>query len=80
MRYIDIEVLMHNDSTKLMDSLDMDFDFINCDVQMIRIYEISLAMPYINNDVEYTRIFVGGQTFISPLRFNDFKKLITLFG
>ena len=80
MRYLDIDVLVHNDSTKLMDSLEMDFDLETCDIKTIRIYKISFIMPYEQNGINYTQIFINGNSFISPLDYNTFKKLVTVFG
>lgn len=73
MSYIDIDVFVHNDSTKLMDSLDMNFDLENCDVKNIRLYDITYIMPYEENGQTYTQIFTHCQGLVSPIPYDEFK-------
>lgn len=73
MKYIDIDVFVHNDSTKLMNNLDMQFDLDTCDVKQIRLYDITYIMPYEENGKEYTQIFTHCQGLVSPIPYDDFK-------
>ena len=73
MSYIDIDVFVHNDSTKLMNNLDMDFDLETCDIKTIRLYDITYIMPYEENGKTYTQIFTHSQGLVSPIPFDDFK-------
>lgn len=81
MNYIDIEVYVHNESTKLMDSLDMEYDLENADLKTARLYRIDYILPYEKDGKEYTQIHVADNSFITPVAYNDFKKLVDiLFG
>lgn len=73
MRYIDIDVFVHNDSTKLMNNLEMEFDLDTCDIKKIRLFDITYIMPYEEKGKTYTQIFTHSQGLVSPIPYEEFK-------
>lgn len=80
MNPFEIEILFHNDSTRMLRSINMNFSFDALDVIPMYLHHFDGAHPHYNNGKEYTEIFIGGGTVISPLTYMEFIELYKAYN
>ena len=72
MKGIYIDILYHSDETRRLRDSNIDFDFTMLDVRPCYLVDFKAAHPVLNNGNEYTEIYLGGQTLICVLEFEQF--------
>jgi hypothetical protein len=73
---MEIEILYHTDTTKMLKDLDMEFNWDDLDRVMAYFCNIDVILPYFRDGVEYTEIHVGNHTYISTVPYLLLKKIL----
>lgn len=73
---MEIEILYHSDTTKMLKELDMDFNWADLDRKMVYFNNIDVIIPYDKDGLEYTEIHVGSNVYISTLPYNLIKSVL----
>ena len=66
-RYITLPILFHTNVTTSLVECDVEYKLVDCQIREVHFLNIDVVMPYFENNVEYSQIFVGGQSFYSTL-------------
>jgi hypothetical protein len=77
---IAIPVFYHNDSTRSLSDLEIDFSYSSCDQRDVYFYSIDVVAPHPGDEEDqvYTKIVSGGESFISPLPPGDIISAIAI--
>ena len=73
---MEIEILYHTYTTKMLKDLDMEFNWDDLDRVMAYFCNIDVILPYFRDGVEYTEIHVGNHTYISTVPYLLLKKIL----
>jgi hypothetical protein len=73
---MEIEILYHSDTTRMLKDLDMDFNWDDLDRVMAYFCNIDVILPYVRDGIEYTEIHVGNHTYISTVPYLLLKKVL----
>jgi hypothetical protein len=76
----EIEILYHNESTRMLKSMDMQFSFEALDVIPMYVNHFDAIHPHYNQGREYTEIFIGGGTVICTLSYSEFIELFKAYN
>lgn len=80
MNPFEIEILLHNESTKMLKSININFSFDALDVIPMFIHRFDAAHPFHHNEKEYTEIYLGTGTVISPMTYDEFIELYKAYN
>jgi len=73
---MEIEILYHTDTTRMLKDLDMEFNWEDLDRRMAYFNTVDVIIPYERDGLEYTEIHVGHGTYISPLPYHLMKEIL----
>jgi hypothetical protein len=76
MKGIKIPIFKHNDDTRTVMDLGMDYDYEDCDVEEITFYSIVAISEEIDGDNKLTRIHATSGDYISPLKVDVVEEMI----
>lgn len=78
MKPLKIKVLWNNDTTQLLESLDLDTNYDDCDEKLVTIYHIDSITPLENDKekVEYSRIITFNTIYVVRMPFEELDSLI----
>jgi hypothetical protein len=71
----EITILYHNESTKMLKSINMPFSYESLDVVPMMLFNIDGAHSHMNNGIEYTEIYTGTGTVVAPMSYREFLEL-----
>ncbi len=71
----EIEILYHNESTKMLKEMDINFSYESLDRKKCMLFEVQAAHSMINHGREYTEIYVSGGVFTAPMTYRQFLEL-----
>jgi hypothetical protein len=71
-----LDVFCHTESTELMSSVGLDFDWNTLETKKVLFKNIDLAMPVMINGKEYTEIHIGGNSYIAKEHYIDLLKTL----
>jgi hypothetical protein len=74
MKGYDIPIFWHTDETRNAEDAGLDVDFSQCIERILCFYSICAIAPYENN--QYCKIWVYGESFVSPLSYTEVKLLL----
>lgn len=80
MNPFEIEILFHNESTRMLKSINMNFSFDALDVIPMMLHHFDAAHPFYKDDKEYTEIYLGPGTVISPMTYQEFIELYKAYN
>lgn len=80
MNPFEIEILYHNESTKMLRSINMKYSMDALDVMPMFLHHFDAAHPLYDNDKEYTEIYLGTGTVISPIPYSEFIELYKAYN
>lgn len=80
MNPFEIEILYHNESTKMLRSINMSYSFDALDRIPMFIHHFDAVHPIYNDGNEYTEIYLGPGTVISPMSYNEFIETYKAFN
>lgn len=78
MKPLKIKVLWNNDTTQLLESLDLDTNYDDCDEKLVTIYHIDSITPLENDKekLEYSRIITFNTIYVVRMSFKELDALI----
>ena len=68
--------MFHNDTTKMLQDLEMKFNWAEFDRKMAYFNHIDVILPYERDGVDYTEIHSGANIYISPLPYHLLKEIL----
>ena len=71
-----VDVFCHTESTELMSSVGLDFDWDTLETKKVFFKNIDLAMPITINNKDYSEIHVGGNYYIAKIHYIDLLKTL----
>lgn len=80
MNPFEIEILLHNESTRMLKSINMNFSFEALDVIPMLLHRFDAAHPYYKNGIEYTEIYLGTGTVLTPMTYEEFIELYKAYN
>lgn len=80
MNPFEIEILYHNESTKMMKELDINFSFDSLDIMKCTLFQINAVHPRISDGKEYVDIYVSSGVLTSPMRYDEFIELYNWYN
>lgn len=66
-RYITLPILFHTSQTSDLVNCELDYKLKDCIVKEVHFLNIDVILPFEEDNVTYSQIFAGGQSFYSTL-------------
>lgn len=79
MKPLELDILFHNESTEVQNSIGIDYSLQDCDIRKVTFFHIDAVTPYIDNNIEYSSIFSSGQVFTCVLTYREAVEAIILY-
>lgn len=73
---MEIEILYHSDTTRMLKDLDMEFNWDDLDRKVAYFNNIDVILPYQKDGIEYTEIHAGHGVYITPLNYEILKDIL----
>lgn len=80
MNPFEVDILYHNESTKMMKELDINFSFDSLDCMRCTLFHINAVHPHINQGKEYVDIYVSSGILTSPMSYDQFIELYNWYN
>ena len=74
---LELEIYFHTDETADILEETGEFPLHKCDVRLMTFYSIDCVAPFVENEVEYAKVFSGSNSFISVLTYEEVKQKIS---
>lgn len=75
MNPFEIAILYHNESTKMLKSINMPFSYESLDVIPMTVFRVDGVHPHMNSGKEYTEVYLGTGTVVCPMSYREFLEL-----
>jgi hypothetical protein len=80
MNPFEIEILYHNESTKMLRSINMTYSFDALDRIPMFIHHFDAVHPFVNDGKEYTEIYLSTGTVLCTLTYDEFIETYKAFN
>lgn len=76
MKGLELPIFSHTDETRNLNDAGLNYNYLDCEVSVMRFYRIDITSPEKDDDKLYTAIGSNGSSYICPLNPKKVEELI----